>query len=196
MLKFLLILVGITTAAPPPNLCTDTCKWRNDNECDDGGHNSDYDVCRYGTDCTDCGPRWIYFPTPTPTPPPSTPPPSTPPPEPSTHPPPIVEPSPSPSPDDFPPEYSSGVFSPSDPPEPSPSMPPPSSPDPDNSSIPNLPPVSPPDMPPSNNTLQEAEDFYRVLLTSVNTCVNMTSLCLENEVCANYLLQYLIELDT
>jgi len=38
-------------------LCTDTCSYAGDGDCDDGGPNSDYDFCAYGTDCTDCGPR-------------------------------------------------------------------------------------------------------------------------------------------
>ena len=38
-------------------LCTDTCRWAGDGECDDGGSGSLYSVCEYGTDCMDCGPR-------------------------------------------------------------------------------------------------------------------------------------------
>ncbi len=38
-------------------LCTDTCEFAGDEDCDDGGPNSDFDLCPYGTDCTDCGPR-------------------------------------------------------------------------------------------------------------------------------------------
>jgi len=38
-------------------ICTDTCSYAGDGECDDGGPGSAYDVCAYGTDCTDCGPR-------------------------------------------------------------------------------------------------------------------------------------------
>lgn len=38
-------------------VCSNTCGSANDNECDDGGPNSLYNVCRYGTDCGDCGPR-------------------------------------------------------------------------------------------------------------------------------------------
>jgi hypothetical protein len=38
-------------------LCTDTCSYAGDGDCDDGGPNSDFDLCPYGTDCTDCGPR-------------------------------------------------------------------------------------------------------------------------------------------
>ena len=38
-------------------ICTNTCEYANDGDCDDGGPNSDYDLCEYGTDCNDCGPR-------------------------------------------------------------------------------------------------------------------------------------------
>ena len=38
-------------------ICTNTCEWANDGDCDDGGPGSDYDLCEYGTDCADCGPR-------------------------------------------------------------------------------------------------------------------------------------------
>ncbi len=37
--------------------CTETCATSGDGECDDGGENSIYAVCDYGTDCADCGPR-------------------------------------------------------------------------------------------------------------------------------------------
>jgi hypothetical protein len=43
--------------AVPGTICTNTCGSANDNECDDGGPNSLYSVCRYGTDCNDCGAR-------------------------------------------------------------------------------------------------------------------------------------------
>ena len=49
-----------TTSTPPPsesNLCTNTCQWAFDNECDDGGPGSLYSICAFGTDCGDCGPR-------------------------------------------------------------------------------------------------------------------------------------------
>jgi secreted trypsin-like serine protease len=49
---------------PPPSplmKCSDECigeaGWASDGYCDDGGRNSAYDVCDYGTDCFDCGPR-------------------------------------------------------------------------------------------------------------------------------------------
>ena len=38
-------------------ICTNTCEWARDGECDDGGEGSDYSVCDYGTDCSDCGSR-------------------------------------------------------------------------------------------------------------------------------------------
>ena len=38
-------------------ICTNTCQHANDGDCDDGGPGSDYDLCDYGTDCNDCGPR-------------------------------------------------------------------------------------------------------------------------------------------
>ena len=38
-------------------LCTDTCQWAGDGECDDGGVGAMYAECDLGTDCTDCGPR-------------------------------------------------------------------------------------------------------------------------------------------
>jgi hypothetical protein len=40
-----------------PDLCSDTCRTANDGDCDDGGPNSAFDICDYGTDCDDCGPR-------------------------------------------------------------------------------------------------------------------------------------------
>lgn len=36
-------------------LCADTCGYAGDGECDDGGPESSYDVCGYGSDCADCG---------------------------------------------------------------------------------------------------------------------------------------------
>ncbi len=44
-------------AVPAGGGCTNTCNTANDNECDDGGPNSLYNVCALGTDCNDCGPR-------------------------------------------------------------------------------------------------------------------------------------------
>ena len=38
-------------------VCSDTCKYGRDGSCDDGGKKALYTACKYGTDCTDCGPR-------------------------------------------------------------------------------------------------------------------------------------------
>jgi hypothetical protein len=39
-------------------LCTNTCEYANDGDCDDGGPSSDTSLCDYGTDCGDCGTRY------------------------------------------------------------------------------------------------------------------------------------------
>ena len=38
-------------------LCSNSCQYANDGECDDGGPNSQYSLCDCGTDCNDCGER-------------------------------------------------------------------------------------------------------------------------------------------
>jgi hypothetical protein len=38
-------------------LCTETCEFAGDDECDDGGADAITALCEYGTDCRDCGPR-------------------------------------------------------------------------------------------------------------------------------------------
>ncbi|MBF0472049.1 MAG: hypothetical protein HQL48_11840, partial [Gammaproteobacteria bacterium] len=38
-------------------MCSDSCGYSGDGVCDDGGENAYYDVCSYGTDCSDCGAR-------------------------------------------------------------------------------------------------------------------------------------------
>lgn len=38
-------------------LCQDTCQYKGDSACDDGGSGSLLQVCAFGSDCTDCGPR-------------------------------------------------------------------------------------------------------------------------------------------
>jgi hypothetical protein len=48
---------GPGTDGPPGTLCTDTCAFAGDDACDDGGPDSEFSVCDFGTDCTDCGPR-------------------------------------------------------------------------------------------------------------------------------------------
>ena len=44
---------------PPqqPELCSETCSFTGDGDCDDGGPGYDYSSCDLGTDCTDCGVR-------------------------------------------------------------------------------------------------------------------------------------------
>lgn len=34
-----------------------SCRWRRDGECDDGGPDAPFNLCDYGTDCADCGAR-------------------------------------------------------------------------------------------------------------------------------------------
>jgi len=41
----------------PARVCTNTCYWARDGECDDGGPGAEWEECAYGTDCADCGPR-------------------------------------------------------------------------------------------------------------------------------------------
>ena len=47
--------------SPPPSLplgCpVDTCLYKHDGSCDDGGDGAEYSDCALGTDCYDCGPR-------------------------------------------------------------------------------------------------------------------------------------------
>ena len=58
-----ILYTGVATIDPldggdsGTGLCTDTCLYAYDGECDDGGPGSDYSVCDYGTDCFDCGER-------------------------------------------------------------------------------------------------------------------------------------------
>ena len=47
---------------PPPQpitggMCTDTCRFASDADCDDGGPGAEFSMCPYGTDCIDCGAR-------------------------------------------------------------------------------------------------------------------------------------------
>ncbi|RVU44722.1 hypothetical protein FRC91_07150 [Bradymonadales bacterium TMQ1] len=57
------------------DLCTNTCPYAGDGECDDGGEGALYGICALGTDCRDCGTRHSEgepdpgpFPTPNPLP--------------------------------------------------------------------------------------------------------------------------------
>merc|ERR1740124_758719 len=88
---------------PPPMLCSDEClahlfgnggPYANNLHCQDGAVGDDKvtgSTCAFGTDCTDCGPRYNMPPSPPPPPPPSPPlppplsPPSAPPPPSSLH---------------------------------------------------------------------------------------------------------------
>jgi len=38
-------------------VCDNTCRFNGDGDCDDGGPDSDYSLCEFGSDCDDCGPR-------------------------------------------------------------------------------------------------------------------------------------------
>lgn len=38
-------------------LCNTTCAYSGDGSCDDGGYGSASSLCKFGTDCDDCGPR-------------------------------------------------------------------------------------------------------------------------------------------
>jgi hypothetical protein len=42
-------------------LCSNTCSYHSNGECDDGGPDSYSDFCELGTDCADCGPRKAGF---------------------------------------------------------------------------------------------------------------------------------------
>ena len=39
--------------------CSNTCEYRNDGACDDGGEGASYAQCELATDCTDCGVRLV-----------------------------------------------------------------------------------------------------------------------------------------
>jgi hypothetical protein len=41
----------------PTVLCGDTCAYNGDKVCDDGGPGAEFDVCAFGSDCSDCGVR-------------------------------------------------------------------------------------------------------------------------------------------
>ena len=101
----------------PPTVCSNDCgvasdqnyhaleenqpdHFDSDGTCDDGGADSSYSLCAWGTDCIDCGPRSSPPPSKPPSPPPPSPPPPPPPPPPSPLPlpPPPPPPSTSPSP--------------------------------------------------------------------------------------------------
>ncbi len=39
--------------------CDNSCYFNSDGECDDGGYGSTSSLCKFGTDCRDCGRRVI-----------------------------------------------------------------------------------------------------------------------------------------
>ena len=45
-------------------LCTDACTRASNGLCDDGGPGSEWGICSYGADCSDCGPRSLRPPPP------------------------------------------------------------------------------------------------------------------------------------
>ena len=62
------MLINSHTAPGILGGCSNTCtgsvntprqdtNHESDGDCDDGGPGSQYDLCEYGTDCADCGPR-------------------------------------------------------------------------------------------------------------------------------------------
>ena len=56
---------------PPssPSICSHSCTYSNDGDCDDGGPGADYALCDLGSDCADCGLRPIQQPSPAAPPP-------------------------------------------------------------------------------------------------------------------------------
>lgn len=72
-------------AVPPIEFCTNECPYKNDQVCDDGGLDSEWNSCERGSDCADCGARRVLSP-------PNPPPPPFPPPHPPPPPPPPVPP--------------------------------------------------------------------------------------------------------
>ena len=51
---------SLTPPTSHPPVCTETCTYHGDGDCDDGGHGHDYTLCQYGSDCHDCGERPYY----------------------------------------------------------------------------------------------------------------------------------------
>ncbi len=57
---FAVLLTGACTTSngnSDPLLCSEECRFSADGECDDGGEDSLFSICAYGTDCMDCGER-------------------------------------------------------------------------------------------------------------------------------------------
>lgn len=59
--SWLVIALTLHGCFPKPEeeveLCSNTCQYAYDGDCDDGGPNSDYSLCPCGTDCADCAER-------------------------------------------------------------------------------------------------------------------------------------------
>ena len=52
---------------PAPFVCSNTCRYANDNDCDDGGPGAEYAICDFATDCADCQrQQYQTFPPPSP----------------------------------------------------------------------------------------------------------------------------------
>lgn len=80
-------------------LCTDSCDFSGDGDCDDGGAGSEFNSCPPGSDCADCGARggsFLKWDEPQPWPSPSPLPAESPSPPPSPHSPPLSSPPPPP----------------------------------------------------------------------------------------------------
>ena len=52
----------------PCFVCQNSCDFKEDRDCDDGGFNSEYSSCPRGSDCADCGPRVLQIQAPPPPP--------------------------------------------------------------------------------------------------------------------------------
>lgn len=48
---------GCVDGGSSPTMCTNTCRFAGDGECDDGGGGSTTGLCAFGSDCDDCGSR-------------------------------------------------------------------------------------------------------------------------------------------
>ena len=59
MIKPLLLLfcLQLLSSCSGTIVCSNTCRYARDGDCDDGGANAHYSVCGLGTDCADCGRR-------------------------------------------------------------------------------------------------------------------------------------------
>ena len=42
-------------------ICNDSCRFKADGACDDGGFRAQYHVCEFGSDCEDCNTRSLYY---------------------------------------------------------------------------------------------------------------------------------------